>query len=167
MSELTIITYPHKILKTPALPVTRFDEDLRGTIQNMLALMYKEEGVGLAAPQVGLPWRLFVMDVSEELNAPLCFINPTIVDKQGECDSDEGCLSLPGLYVKVKRASSITVNYQDESGHPCSYAAEGLASRAIQHEIDHLNGIVFLDHLSKLKRMMAIKKLQKHQQTEE
>lgn len=167
MSELTIITYPHKILKTPALPVTHFDEDLRGTIQNMLALMYKEEAVGLAAPQVGLPWRLFVMDVSEELNTPLCFINPTIVDKQGDCDSDEGCLSLPGLYVKVKRASSITVNYQDESGHLCSYTAEGLASRAIQHEIDHLNGIVFLDHLSKLKRMMAIKKLQKHQQTEE
>src|SRR3990167_380981 len=131
MQELSIITYPHRVLKIPALPITVFDETLQNTIKQMIALMYKEEGVGLAAPQVGLSWRLFVIDTSDTSSAPRCMINPSIVEAQGECDSEEGCLSLPGLYVKVKRATKIAVEYQDEGGQLQTLTAEGLEARAI------------------------------------
>lgn len=166
MSELQLVTYPHPSLKSPAKLVSVFDSELEQTIKAMIDLMYKEDGIGLAAPQVGLSKRLFVIDVSNSLNEPQWFINPKIVDKQGECESREGCLSLPGIYIDVKRAEKITVEYQDEKGHPVSLTAEGLTARAIQHEYDHLEGIVLLEHLSQLKKMMAIKKLKKYQQTE-
>lgn len=164
MAILHVITYPHEALRTPANPVTVFNKALAELIQEMFTLMYQEEGVGLAAPQVGLPWQLFVLDVSEALDEPRCLINPKILDKQGECDSEEGCLSLPEVYVKIKRAAQITVEYQDEKGHPQTWTAEGLAARAIQHECDHLKGIVLLDHLSRLKKQIALKKINKYKQ---
>lgn len=164
MTELRIVTYPHEALRTPARPVTLFDEKLAHIIQQMITLMYQEEGVGLAAPQVGLSWQLFVLDVSETLNEPRCLINPKIIDKQGECLSKEGCLSLPDVYVEIKRAEQVTVEYHNEKGHLQTWTADGLAARAIQHEYDHLSGVVLLDHLSKLKKMMALKKINKYKQ---
>lgn len=164
MDTLHVITYPHEALRTPANPVTVFNKALVDLIQQMFTLMYQEEGAGLAAPQVGLPLQLFVLDVSQTLDEPRCLINPKILDKQGECDSQEGCLSLPNVYVQIKRAAQITVEYQDEKGNPQTWTAEGLAARAIQHECDHLMGIVLLDHLSTLKKRIALKKINKYKQ---
>jgi peptide deformylase len=165
MSDLHIVTYPHPALKKPAVPVTVFDEKVEEIVQKMMALMYQEEGVGLAAPQVGLSLRIFVLDVSEEKNEPRCFVNPRIVDSQGECLSKEGCLSLPELYLEIKRAETVTVEYQDQKGHPQLWTTDGLAARCIQHEYDHLEGILMYEHLSNLKKMMAVKKLRKYSQS--
>lgn len=164
MAELQIVTYPHEALKTLAKPVTTFDENLAKIIQQMFDLMIQEEGVGLAAPQVGLASQLFVLDPSENLNEPRCLINPKIIDTRGECNSQEGCLSLPDVYVQIKRAEQITVEYQDEKGRSHRWTTDGLAARVIQHEYDHLMGIVLLDRLSKLKKMMALKKIKKYSQ---
>ncbi len=163
MPALKVLHYPHKILRTTASPVTIFDEQLKNTIQQMFELMYAEEGVGLAATQVGLTTRFFVMDVSREQNQPLCLINPQIQDKAGSSESSEGCLSLPGIYAKVSRAQTLTVQYQDEKGDSHMMQAQGLAATCIQHEIDHLDGMVFIDHLSKLKQMLLLRKMKKAQ----
>jgi peptide deformylase len=163
MSTLKVLIYPHDGLRLIAPPVTQFDEALRTTIQELMALVYQEQCVGLAATQVGLPLRLFAMDASPELNQPLCFINPVIIAKEGETLFEEGCMSFPGVYIKVKRASKVTVQYQDERGQTKTYTGEGVAAECIQHELDHLNGVLFIDYLSKLKRMMALKKLEKNQ----
>lgn len=165
--ELSVLTYPHSTLKTPAVPVTVFDSHLAEIVKQMLQIMYQEDGiVGLAGPQVGLSWRLFVLDVSVKQDEPLCFINPVIVEQAGQCQSEEGCLSLPGIFVKVPRAKTITVEYQTEQGKRKHLSAEGLLANAIQHELDHLNGVLLIDKLSKLKRMMALKKIEKMQRME-
>lgn len=167
MTELKVLSYPHPTLKSVAKPVKEFDAHLSSIVKQMFEIMYKEESiVGLAAPQVGLNLRLFVMDTSPNQNDPVCLINPIIIDQQGECVSEEGCLTLPGVYVKVKRAKVITVEYQNEQGEKQTLTTEGLTANAIQHEIDHLEGILLLDKISNLKRIMALKKIEKAQRME-
>lgn len=176
---LKIFTYPAPILKKKAVPVTNFNEDLRNLCKNMLYTMYKAPGIGLAAPQVGESIRLFVMDIDydrEEVIAadnstdfeysnfnPLILINPIIENKQGEILYEEGCLSVPGVYEEVKRAESIVVKYQDLNGDRHQLEAEGLLAVCIQHENDHLDGYVFLERLSALKKSFLMKKYLKQQ----
>ncbi len=161
MTKLTILTLPDKRLKTIAKPVTVFDQKLQEFANNMLETMYEAPGIGLAATQVDEHIQLVVIDISEEKNQPLCLINPKIIQKDGQQVHEEGCLSVPGIYAKVKRASTIEVTYQDETGKQHQMQADELLAVCIQHELDHLKGIVFLDHLSPLKRKMAMKKLEK------
>lgn len=158
---LKVLQYPHKILRSAALMVTTFDNNLSLLIKQMFATMYQAQGVGLAANQVGILLRLFVMDTSEARNQPLCLINPLITEREGLVEAEEGCLSFPGIYIKVNRATTVKVEYQDEQGHPQQLTAQGLAAQCVQHELDHLAGKTFIDHLSVLKRMRLIKKLQK------
>jgi peptide deformylase len=167
MTLLKVYQYPHKILREVTPPIITFDDALQQTVQQMLATMYAGDGCGLAAPQVGLSLRLFVMDVSPDMDQPQCFINPVITQSEGQVARDEGCLSLPGVYAKVSRAAKITVQYQDPEGQSHTLVADELAAHCIQHELDHLNGILNIDHLSKLKRSLLLKKLQKMQKTEE
>ena len=163
MSSLKILEYPHKSLRTATEPVIVFDENLKHQIKEMFALMYQEDGVGLAATQVGLPLRLFVSDCSRDQSQPICFINPEIIRQEGIADSDEGCLSFPGVYAKIPRAPVITVRYQNENGESVTLEAQGLLAFCIQHELEHLDGKVFIDNLSKLKRDRLLKKLHKTQ----
>jgi peptide deformylase len=163
MAKLNILTLPDKRLKTLAQPVLVFDQALEKLVADMLETMYEAPGIGLAATQVDIHKRIVVIDVSEEGDQPLCLINPTIVDKNGEQTHEEGCLSVPGIYAKVKRASTIVVEAQNEKGENIHIEAEELLAVCIQHELDHLQGIVFLDHLSPLKRKMALKKLEKEE----
>ncbi len=161
MSSLKILTYPHKGLREVTPLVSLFDDALRQNVKQLFETMYQDEGCGLAATQVGLNIRLFVMDVSPQQDKPQCFINPEILSKSGESISQEGCLSFPGVYAKVKRATEVTLRYQDEFGQEHTWDADGLAAHCIQHEIEHLDGVVFIDHFSKLKQMMMLKKLEK------
>ena len=175
---LPIITYPNPILKKKAIPVEKFDHELGELCQNMIHTMYHAQGIGLAAPQVGVGRRIFVLDVNYErekiidpqtqekivrcgrLN-PYIFINPVIVEKSGEMVFREGCLSLPGLFQEVTRFEKIVVNYQDLDGNFKVWKAEGLLSVCMQHENDHLDGIVFVERLSDLKRDFLLKKYYK------
>ncbi len=161
MTKLTILTLPDKRLKTIAKPVTKFNQELQDFANNMLETMYEAPGIGLAATQVDEHIQLVVIDISEEKNQPLCLVNPKITKKDGEQIHEEGCLSVPGIYAKVKRASTVEIEYFNEKGEAKTLQADELLAVCIQHEIDHLNGIVFLDHLSPLKRKMALKKLEK------
>ncbi|MBN9289272.1 MAG: peptide deformylase [Gammaproteobacteria bacterium 39-13] len=163
MSTLKILKYPQKGLREIAPIVTQFDDALRQTVKEMFEKMYADQGCGLAATQLGLSLRLFVMDTSPQQNQPICIINPEIISKEGESISEEGCLSFPGVYARVMRATKVTVNYQDEFGQPQTMTADGLTSHCIQHESEHLDGVLFIDHFSKLKRMMMLKKLEKVQ----
>ncbi len=159
MSVREILTIPDKRLKTVAAEVTRIDAALQSLIDDMFETMYQAPGIGLAATQVDVHKRLLVLDVSQDQSEPLVLINPVVTEKHGEQVHEEGCLSVPGIYAKVKRAEKIHVQALDREGQPLSFTAEGLLAVCIQHEIDHLNGVVFLDHLSTLKRKMALKKL--------
>jgi peptide deformylase len=161
MAKLNILTLPDKRLATVAQPVLVFDKALKTLVADMFETMYEAPGIGLAATQVDVHKKVVVIDVSEENDQPLCLINPKIIEKQGQQVHEEGCLSVPGIYAKVKRASSIKVEAQNESGEAIQIDADELLAVCIQHELDHLQGIVFLDHLSPLKRKMAIKKLEK------
>ncbi|MEX1221245.1 MAG: peptide deformylase [Idiomarina sp.] len=170
MSLLTILTYPDERLRTLAEPVAEVDDALRATIDDMFETMYECQGVGLAATQVDVHKRLFVADCSEDQNEPLVFVNPEIVERDGEFTNEEGCLSFPGVYAKVDRAGTVTVKALDKNGQEFTKTAEGLLAICIQHEIDHLNGKLFVDYLSKLKRDRIRKKLEKEarlQQTAE
>ncbi|WP_395373139.1 peptide deformylase [Marinicella sp. W31] len=159
MSTLEILTLPDSRLKTVAEPVEAVTDEIRQLIKDMFETMYAAPGIGLAATQVNVHQRIVVIDVSEDNNQPLALINPEIIEKDGTQTHEEGCLSVPGIYAKVKRAESVTVRYLDEQGETQTLSAEGLLAVCIQHELDHLLGIVFLDHLSPLKRKMALKKL--------
>ncbi len=161
MTKLTILTLPDKRLKTIAEPVTVFDQKLQKLVSNMLETMYEAPGIGLAATQVDEHIQLVVIDVSEEKNQPLCLINPKITKKEGVQVHEEGCLSVPGIYANVKRASTVELEYFNENGEKKKIQADELLAVCIQHELDHLKGVVFLDHLSPLKRKMAMKKLEK------
>lgn len=163
MSNLKILQYPDKGLREVAPPVTIFDDTLRQTIKQMFDKMYADDGAGLAATQVGLLLRLFVMDVSIQRNEAQCLINPEILAKEELIECEEGCLSLPGIYVKVTRAKKIHVQYYDEFGNVQTLTAVGLKANCIQHELDHLNGILSIDYLSNLKRMRVLKKMEKLQ----
>ncbi len=159
MALLEILTIPDPKLKTKAEKVTQFDADLQRLTEDMFETMYAAPGIGLAATQVDVHKRVVVMDISENNDEPRVFINPVITEKDGIQTYEEGCLSVPGIYAKVKRANQITVSFQDVQGETHALTADGLLAVCVQHEIDHLNGIVFLDHLSALKRKMALKKL--------
>jgi peptide deformylase len=162
MPLLDILQPPHPTLKRPATPVDRVDDDLLRLMDDMLATMYEAPGIGLAAPQVDVGKRLVVIDTSEEKDQPIRLINPSLTWRSDETDvAEEGCLSLPGQFAEVKRPVAVKVRYLDERESEREIDAEGLLARCLQHEIDHLDGILFVDHLSALKRNMIMRRLAK------
>jgi peptide deformylase len=161
MALLTILEFPDPRLRTRAQPVDQVDAALRKLVDDMFETMYAAPGIGLAATQVNVHKRLLVIDVSESRKEPLVFINPEILDRQGVEETEEGCLSVPGVYDKVKRADRIRVRALDRDGQPFEMDADGLLAVCIQHEIDHLDGKLFVDYLSELKRTRIRKKLEK------
>lgn len=161
MANLTILHFPDERLRTVAKPVEQVDDNLRALIDDMFETMYDAPGIGLAATQVNVHQRLIVIDVSEEKNEPLVLINPEILEKKGVEEMDEGCLSVPGIYEKVQRADRIKVRALDRHGEPFELETDGLLAVCIQHEIDHLDGKLFVDYLSSLKRQRIRKKLEK------
>jgi peptide deformylase len=162
MALLKVVFYPHPVLSQIAEPVTEFDDHLKKLIQDMIETMYKENGVGLAAPQVAISKRFAVLDVSDDGTKPFTIINPEIIDKKGEELMQAGCLSVPYTYDKVPRATWVKVRAQDETGKFFEIEGEGLMAHALQHEIDHLNGKLYIDYLSPLKKQMLIKKMKKN-----
>ena len=167
MAKITVLKYPDERLRKVAQPIDKVDDSIRSVIDDMFETMYEEQGVGLAATQVDVHKRLFVADCSEDQNEPLVFINPEITEAEGHFKNDEGCLSFPGVYAKVERAEKITVTALDKNGERFSRSAEGLLAICIQHEIDHLEGKLFVDYLSPLKRERIRKKLEKEQRLAE
>lgn len=162
MALLEILEFPDPRLRNKAKPVQQVDEAVRLLIDNMFETMYKAPGVGLAAIQVNVPKQVVVIDVSEDKTQPLVFINPeiTVLDEE-LCEYDEGCLSVPGFYETVTRPQHIRVKALDRDGQPFVIEPEGLLAVCIQHEVDHLNGKLFVDHISSLKRDRIRKKLEK------
>ncbi len=158
MAVLSITEYPERVLLEPAESVERFDEELEKLVEDMFETMYKEDGVGLAAPQVGLSLRLFVMDCE---GIKLVAANPEIIEAHGEQTGDEGCLSIGKVYAPVTRALTVKLRAQDVRGEWFEREAEGLAARCFLHETDHLNGKLFIEHLSPLKRDMVKKRFAK------
>jgi peptide deformylase len=161
MAHLTILHFPDERLRTVAKPVQQVDDALRALIDDMFDTMYDAPGIGLAATQVNVHQRLIVIDISEEKNQPLVLINPEILEKDGEEEMDEGCLSVPGIYEKVRRADHIKVRALDRNGESFELESDGLLAVCIQHEIDHLDGKLFVDYLSSMKRQRIRKKLEK------
>lgn len=164
MALLTILEVPNPLLKKKSEPVAQMDDDIRKLTDDMLETMYEAPGIGLAAPQVGVLKRIVVIDVSRENEPrrPYRMINPVIIDRSEErIMHDEGCLSVPEQYAEVERAKSVTVRYTDENGKERELHAEGLLAIAVQHELDHLDGKLFIDHLSKVKRDMIVRRVEK------
>lgn len=166
MARLNILHYPDPRLRQPARPVETVDDRIRTLVDDMLETMYAAPGIGLAATQVNVRKRIVVMDVSEEKNRPLAFINPTLLEREGESEAEEGCLSVPGFYETVRRAGRVRVGALDRDGEPFEFDASGLLAVCIQHEIDHLDGKLFVDYLSALKRDRIRKKLEKQARIE-
>lgn len=158
---LSILHYPDSRLRTVAKPVEQVDDEVRKMVKDMFETMYDAPGIGLAATQIDHHQRIIVIDLSEEKNQPLCLINPEIIEKDGEIDWEEGCLSVPDYYQCVKRANHIKVRALNEQGESFELEADELLGVCIQHEIDHLNGILFVDHLSKLKQKRLLEKTKK------
>lgn len=158
---MKILIYPHKILSTKSKPVKQIDGRLQRLIDNMIETMYKAKGVGLAANQIGETIQLLVMDITPEGQNPIAIINPVITAVEGNEVSEEGCLSLPNYSAKIKRAKRIEVKGYDRYGKEIRLEGDGLLSRCLQHEIDHLNGICFVDRLSPLKKTLFRKKWSK------
>ena len=177
MALREILTEPNKLLRTKSLAVEKVDEDLQKLMNDMLETMYAAPGIGLAAIQVGVPKRVIVLDIgwrnkSESTNDekqvvrknPMYFVNPEIITKSTNNSTyEEGCLSVPGQFAEIDRPDKCHVRYLDYYGQPKEIKAEGMLATCIQHEIDHLEGILFIDYLSKLKKSMIVKKLSKHQ----
>lgn len=163
MTRLTILEYPDPRLRTRAMPVAAVDDDVRKLVDDLLETMYAAKGIGLAATQVNVHRRVLVADVSEEKNAPLAFINPEIVQKDEVGTMQEGCLSVPGFYEDVDRAQHVRVRALGRDGREFELEANGLLAVCIQHEIDHLDGKLFVDYVSELKRTRIRKKLEKDQ----
>ncbi len=161
MAILTILEFPDPRLRKKAEPVDAVDGELRALIDNMFETMYGAPGIGLAATQVDVHRRLLVADVSAEKNDPHVFINPEILEKDGVAVTEEGCLSVPGYYEEVERAEHIRVRYLDRDGREREGEFEGLLAICVQHEIDHLDGKLFVDYLSEAKRTRIRKKLEK------
>jgi peptide deformylase len=161
MSKLTILEFPDQRLRNKAQPVTVFDAALGGLVADMFETMYEAPGIGLAATQVNVHKQLLVLDVSEEKNQPLTLVNPRIVATEGAQTYQEGCLSVPGIFADVDRADRVKVEAQDVEGKAIVVEADGLLAVCIQHEMDHLQGKLFVDYLSPLKREMVRKKLEK------
>lgn len=164
MAQLPILTFPDPRLRTQARPVTEVDDRVRAIIDDMFETMYAAPGIGLAATQVNIHEQIVVIDVSEEHNEPMVFINPSLsVLDPTEADYEEGCLSVPGFYEKVSRPERIRVEALDRNGQAFTLEPEGLLAICIQHECDHLNGKLFVDHISPLKRTRIRHKLEKQQ----
>ena len=158
---LEILKYPDKRLRIVAKPVENVNSEIKKHVKDMFETMYDAPGIGLAATQVNFHQRLIVVDVSEECNEPICLINPEIIEKNGEIEWEEGCLSVPNYYESVKRANEIKVSALNELGQSFEIEASEMLAVCIQHEMDHLNGILFVDHLSKLKQKRLKKKAEK------
>jgi peptide deformylase len=167
MALMKIVHYPDPVLLTVGKPVEEFDENLKTLVSEMFETMYAARGVGLAAPQVGVSQRLFVMDCSggEDDSEKIALINPEIIHVEGEQYGDEGCLSFPGLYQKVQRSLRTIVRAQDVSGNRFELDVEDLPARCVLHETDHCDGIVFLDRMTVLKRQLAKQKIKRLQKT--
>ncbi len=163
MAKLEILHYPDPRLRNCARPVDVVDEDVKTLVDNMLETMYEAPGIGLAATQVNVDRRVIVIDVSEDKSQPLCFINPELEETDGQVELEEGCLSVPGIYETVQRAEQIRVRAVNREGESFTLDAEGLLAVCIQHEIDHLDGKLFVDYLSRLKQQRIRKKAQKQQ----
>ena len=158
---LNILKYPDKRLRTIAKPVLNVDETIQQQVKNMFETMYDAPGIGLAATQVNFHQRIIVIDISDQCNEPICFINPKIIEKSGEIECEEGCLSVPEYYENVIRANDIKVQALNQDGESFEIEASEMLAVCIQHEIDHLDGILFVDHLSKLKQKRLKKKTEK------
>lgn len=161
MALLEILHHPDTRLRKKAVPVTAVDDATRQLVDDMLETMYDAQGIGLAATQVNVHQRVVVIDLSEEKNEPMCFINAEILSKEGAIEHEEGCLSVPDYYEKVTRAEKIRVKALDKSGNSFEMDAEGLLAICVQHELDHLDGKLFVDYLSSLKQQRVRKKLEK------
>lgn len=161
MAKLDILHFPDPRLRNKALPVTEVTAEIRTLVDNMFETMYDAPGIGLAATQVNVTQRVVVIDVSEDKNQPLCFINPEVVDHSGVEEMEEGCLSVPGIFETVSRAERVRIKALDRNGNPFELDADGLLAVCIQHEIDHLDGKLFVDYLSEMKRQRIRKKLEK------
>ncbi len=161
MPLLPVLQYPDERLRKEAQPVDTVTDEIRTLVDNMIETMYEDRGVGLAATQVNVHKLIFVVDVSPAHNEPMVFINPKIVAFEGTVDSEEGCLSVPGIFNKVKRHKWVHVTAQDRDGKPFEVKTDTFLALVMQHEMDHLHGILFVDRLSPLKKQMALKKLEK------
>jgi len=161
MAILDILHFPDPRLRNKAKPVAVVDDKIRKLIDDMFETMYDAPGIGLAAIQVNAPQRVITIDISEEKNQPLALVNPQILEKDGIEEMSEGCLSVPGVFENVKRADRIRFRALDRNGEPFEMEADGLLAVCVQHEIDHLDGKLFVDYLSNLKRQRIRKKLEK------
>ena len=161
MARLEILHFPNPRLRRRAEPVGTVDESVRRLIDDMFETMYDAPGIGLAAPQVDVAKRVITIDLSKDRSEPLCLVDPEILWANGEAETEEGCLSVPGVYDVVKRAERIRVRATDRDGRSREIGAEGLLAACIQHEIDHLDGRLFVDHLSRLKRQRIRRKAEK------
>ena len=163
MAIREILHYPDPRLRNRAKPVERVDDEIRRLVDDMLETMYAAPGIGLAAIQINVPRRIVTIDISEQGEQPLCLVNPEILELTGKVESEEGCLSVPGIYELVERAEWIRARALDRDGEAFDFEAEGLLAVCVQHEIDHLEGPLFVDHLSRLKRQRIRKKAHKQQ----
>ena len=161
MAKLRILEFPDPRLRKKARPVEVVDDALRATIDDMFETMYAAPGIGLAATQVDIHRRFLVADVSRDQSDPRVFINPVIVEKDGVTMTEEGCLSVPGYYEDVKRADTVRVKYQDRDGNELEETLDGMLAVCVQHEIDHLDGKLFVDYISEAKRTRIRKRLEK------
>ena len=158
---LDILKYPDKRLRTIAKPIASVDETIKQQVKDMFETMYEAPGIGLAATQVNFHQRIIIIDISDQCNEPICFINPEVIEKSGEIQWEEGCLSVPDYYENIIRANDIKVQALNQHGETFELEASEMLSVCIQHEIDHLDGILFVDHLSKLKQKRLKKKTEK------
>lgn len=164
MEKLDIVLYPDHGLREVCKPIAEMTDRIDRLIDDMLYTMYNAPGIGLAAPQIAVQERLIVVDVSEKNNEPLALINPEIIQSSGRITWEEGCLSLPGIYENVNRPSDILVRGMNRDGKMIEFEANELLAICIQHEIDHLNGKLFIDHISGLKRARALQRFKKMQE---
>ena len=164
MALRQILTEPNEILRQKSLPVEKVDKDLQNLMDDMLETMYAAPGIGLAAIQIGIPKRVIVMDIGQKegVKKPMFFVNPEILSKSdNNATYEEGCLSVPGQFAEIDRPEKCLIRYLDYRGQKVETEAQGMFATCIQHEIDHLEGILFIDYLSRLKKTMIIKKLSK------
>lgn len=161
MAILNILEFPDKRLRTIAKPVEVVDSEIQRLVDDMLETMYEARGVGLAATQINVHKRVIVMDISDEKNQPICLINPKIIEKDGVSEAEEGCLSVPGFFEKVSRAEHIKITALDREGKNFELEARDLLAICIQHEMDHLEGQLFVDYISAFKRTRIKNKLEK------
>mgnify|MGYP002651203002 CR=1 FL=1 len=161
MAILDVLRFPDERLRTVAAPVEAFTPELQHIVDDMFETMYAEEGIGLAATQVDIHQRIIVIDVSENREEQLVLINPEILEQSGSTGIEEGCLSIPEYFDKVERPARVRIRYLNRDGEQVEEEASGLYAVCIQHEMDHLNGVLFIDHLSRLKRDRAVTKVKK------